>query len=342
MTNRERFALTLRGDSAVDRCPVMEWALWWDKTIAGWEAEGLPKGLSGCELYDYFGLDRNLQFWFPHETPDCPQPKRHGAALIESLDDYLAFKRYLYPKDAVRRMGGAIEAALPQYRDGSGIVWYTLEGFFWYPRKLFGIEGHLYAFYDEPDLYHRICEDLLEWQLSVVEEFSSIMAADFMTIAEDMSYNLGPMLSQEAYQAFIHPYYLRLIPEIKKRQTRVILDSDGDISMSVPWFIESGIEGILPLERQAGVDVGALQRQYPEFLWLGGFDKMCLLVDQAAIDVEIARITPMLRRGRFIPSVDHQTPPGVTMENYRYYIKRLHEVSVQACKDNIAATGGTE
>lgn len=333
MTNRERFALTLRGDPAVDRCPVMEWALWWDETIACWEKEGLPRGLSGWELYDYFGLDRNLQFWFPHEVTNCPKPTRHGAPLVRDLDEYLAFKRYLHPRDAVRRMEGEIEAALPQWRAGSGITWYTLEGFFWYPRKLLGIEGHLYAFYDEPDLYHRICEDLLEWQLSVIAEFSGILQADFMTIAEDMSYNLGPMLSHDAYLEFIHPYYLRLIPEIKKHGTRVILDSDGDISLSVPWFIESGIEGILPLEHQAGVDVGALQQQYPDFLWLGGFDKMCLLKDKAAIDAEIERITPMLRRGRFLPSVDHQTAPGTPLENYRYYIARMRAIAPQACKD---------
>jgi len=94
-----------------------------------------------------------------------------------------------------------------------------------------------------------------------------------------------------------------------------------------------GIEGILPLERQAGVDIAVLQEKHPNFLWLGGFDKMCLFKDKAAIDDEFKRILPMLRKGRFIPSVDHQTPPGVPIENYRYYVKRFHELSTQACKD---------
>lgn len=333
MTNRERFAKTAAGDPRVDRCPVMEWAEWWDETITFWEGEGLEKNLTGCQLFDTFGLDRNIQLWFPHAAPDCPLPVHHGAPLIRDEADYRELKKKLFPKDAVKHMEKEIEAALPQYQDGSAVIWYTLEGFFWFPRRLFGIEGHLYAFYDEPELYHRICEDLLEWQLGVVEAFSHVMKADFMTIAEDMSYNLGPMISESCFEEFMAPYYKRLIPAIKQHGTRAIVDSDGDISRLVPWFIRSGVEGILPLERQAGVDIPALQQQYPGFIWLGGFDKMCLFKGKDAIDTEIERLRPAVRKGCFIPSVDHQTPPGVSMENYRYYLRRLWEISGEACKD---------
>ena len=81
----------------------------------------------------------------------------------------------------------------PDHR-GYACLLYT-SGFFWFPRELFGPEAHLYAFYDEPELYHRICEDLCEWHIRIIQEFGRYMKADFMTIAEDMSYNLGPMLS---------------------------------------------------------------------------------------------------------------------------------------------------
>ena len=41
---------------------------------------------------------------------------------------------------------------------------------FWYcGGTLLGIENHLYSFYDQPELYHRICEDLLEWQIAQVD-----------------------------------------------------------------------------------------------------------------------------------------------------------------------------
>ena len=35
------------GFQPVDRLPRWEWAMWWDKTIARWHAEGLPTRLTG-------------------------------------------------------------------------------------------------------------------------------------------------------------------------------------------------------------------------------------------------------------------------------------------------------
>jgi len=333
MTIRERFRGVANGDPDTDAGPVMEWATWWDKTIEGWEREGLPGDLGNQGLFGHFGLDRHFQFWLPTKTEQCPQPKSHGAPIVTNLAEYKNIKHLLYPNDAVEGMAALIEEAVPYYESGMGLVWYTLEGFFWFPRTLLGIEGHLYSFYDEPELYHYICEDLLEWHLNMLEKLSRYFNADFMTMAEDMSYNNGPMVSRELFEEFMAPYYRRLIPEIKKRGTRVIVDSDGDIALTVPWFIGCGAEGILPLEKQAGVDIGLLQELYPEFLFLGGFDKMCLFHGREAIDREMRRILPMLRRGRFIPSIDHQTPPGVSLEDYKYYVSRLREISIQACKD---------
>jgi hypothetical protein len=33
----------------------------------------------------------------------------------------------------------------------------------------------------------------------------------------------------------------------------------------------------------------------------------------------------MMKLGGFIPSVDHQTPPGVSLEQYRTYLRLLEE-----------------
>ena len=333
MNIRERFHATMRADPATDCCPVIEWATWWDKTIEFWEGEGLPAGMNQQELFRHFKLDRFYQIWFPSRTPDCPAPKSHGAGIISNESDYMALRPQLLPKDAVERSLRRIEEAIPAAESGEAIIWYSLDGFFWFPRTLFGIEPHLYAFYDQPRLYHAICEDLLEWQLNVVEKLSRYVKADFMTFAEDMSYNNGPMLSEEAFETFMSPYYRQITPVIKNKGTRVIVDSDGDITRCTPWFINCGVEGILPLEKQAGVDIGKLQRMHPEFLFIGGFDKMCLFRGKEAIDAEFQRILPMLRKGRYIPSIDHQTPPTVTMENYKYYVSQLRRFSAEACKD---------
>ena len=209
-------------------------------------------------------------------------------------------------------------------------LWYSFDGFFWFPRTLMGIENHLYSFYDEPELYHRICSDLADYIIAQLPKIYAITKPDFMVISEDMSYNNGPMISEELFDEFILPYYQKIIPEIKKYGTKVIVDTDGDVSMMIPWLIRAGVDGVLPLERQAGVDLVKLREQYPDFLFIGGFDKMAMIAGEEAMRNEFERLLPVMKKGGYIPSCDHQTPPQVSFENYQIYLRLLKEYAEKA------------
>ena len=334
MTTRERFHKLMAGDGDIDQGPVIEWAMWWDKTIQSWEEQGMPKGMNEEEIFAYLGLDSIANFWFQPIAPECPRPdtRRVVPGYIKDEADYKRLRKYFLPENAVELLKPRIMETIPRYERGETLVWYTLEGFFWFPRELFGDVEHLYAFYDHPELYHQICEDLLEWQIKQIDAFAQYMKADFMTIAEDMSYNKGSMISKELFDEFMRPYYLRLIPEIKKYGTKVFVDSDGNVEQQLSWFQEAGVEGILPLERQAGVDLVKFRKMYPDFLFIGGFDKMCLLRGKEDIRQEFERLLPVIRSGKYMIGMDHQTPPGTSIENYRYYVKLLREYNQYACK----------
>ena len=82
---------------------------------------------------------------------------------------------------------------------------------------------------------------------------------------------------------------------------------------------------MLPLERQAGVDGVALRQKHPRLRMIGHFDKMVMNKGEAAIRAEFERLAPLMKSGGFVPGVDHQTPPGVSLEQYRCYLKLLWE-----------------
>ena len=335
MNVRERFLKTLNFEKT-DRLPMVEWATWWDKTVQRWKQEGLvvePKeGLNESEaLQVQMGLDLQMQAWIHFHTAATPRPAWHGAPLISSMEDYERIRPTLYPEQPLDPERMRTMARMQQ--NGEAIVWITLEGPFWGPRTLLGIELHLYAFYDEPELMHAINRDLTAYNLRVYEQVCQYFVPDFMTFAEDMSYNNGPMLSEKMFDEFLLPYYRQMIPVIRRRGTRVLIDSDGDISLALDWFARAGIEGILPLDRQAGVDLDAQRRRHPEFLFVGHYDKMVMPGGEAAMRAEFERLLPVMRQGGFVPSVDHQTPPGVSLENYRCYLKLLSEYALRAVKD---------
>jgi hypothetical protein len=58
---------------------------------------------------------------------------------------------------------------------------------------------------------------------------------------------------------------------------------------------------------------------------VGHYDKMVMPHGEDAMRAEFERLVPLMKSGGFIPSVDHQTPPGVSLEGYRTYLRLLHE-----------------
>ncbi len=98
MNHPERFRAVMSFQN-VDRLPRWEWAMWWDRTIARWHEEGLPRNLPFHRVFDIaqsFGLDPYQQLaWFKNapfrvsgNTWDLsadPDRSRVGAGLCEPL-----------------------------------------------------------------------------------------------------------------------------------------------------------------------------------------------------------------------------------------------------------------
>ena len=332
MTNRERFQAVLNLQMPDDRLPAVEWAPWWDQTIRNWWKQGLPRDLSWRQINTYLGLDPMVQIAYPTGTPELPQPATFGGRIMEDEEDYEPMKQYLYHDSLIDAQVAEMKQLKEGHDRGEYPIWLTLSGGFWFPRDLFGIENHLFSFFDYPELYHRILEDLAEYQIRLLERVYEVLSPDYMTFAEDMSYNKGPMISEELFNTFLEPYYRKVIPVLHSHGTKVIMDSDGDISRMIPWMQRVGIDGVLPLERQAGVDVCALREQYPDFLFIGAYDKMAMRRGTADMRSEFERLLPAMRSGGFVPSCDHQTPPDVPLERYREYVAMLHDYARRAVK----------
>ena len=325
MNHIERFRAVMNFQP-VDRLPCWEWAMWWDETIRRWHHEGLPVQLKFSQVFDiaqHFGLDPYQQYWFSTTDPTIEATQHHVEGIVANMDDYLRVRPNLFPRHdaAIASMAAWAE----RQRRGDAVVWCTLEGFFWFPRTLMGFEKLMFAFVDQPELMHRINSDLLDFNLGLLDQILKVCVPTFMTVAEDMSYNHGPMISKRTFEEFIAPYYRRLLPRLRERGILPFIDTDGDVTLLVPWFEELGVDGFLPLERQAGVDGMRLRQRYPKLRMVGHFDKMTMNRGETAMRAEFERLAPLMKTGGFIPSVDHQTPPGVSLEQYGAYLRLLKD-----------------
>ena len=62
-----------------------------------------------------------------------------------------------------------------------------------------------------------------------------------------------------------------------------------------------------------------------------GYDKMVLMnKGEDVMRAEFERIFPVMRSGYFLPSVDHLTPPGVSLANYKRYVEMFYEYAYKA------------
>jgi hypothetical protein len=323
MKDRERFLKVMNFEKA-DRLPFSEWVGLWDDTLYNWYSQGLPKNLKeATEIRAYFNFDNWQQRWIEPRKNSMPDNHQNYKPLVTNMDSYNKIKEHLYPKIAFDKKIIAEWASVQKNNDM--VVWVSLEGFYWFPRTLLGMEGVNYIYYDDPELMHQINKDVLEFNLRVFKEFCQICKPDFMTFAEDMSYNHGPLISKDTFDDFMLPYYNEIIPIVKENGTIPFVDTDGNPEILLPWFIDIGIEGFLPMERQSGTDIVKYRERYPKLKIIGAFDKTVLNKGEDMIRKEFDRLFPIMKQGGFVVGTDHQVPPNILLKEYEVYLKLMRE-----------------
>ncbi len=205
-------------------------------------------------------------------------------------------------------------------------------GGYMYLRSLIGPVDLLYKFYDEPELIHACMRTWFELADSVTTIHQKHVTLDEFFIGEDICYNHGSLISPDMIREFLFPYYQQLLTNIKSRQldkSRHLffqLDTDGFSDPVIQLYRELGMDYLSPFEVASGCDVVRTGGAFPDLLISGGIDKRILAEGKDAIDRELDRIMPfMKKRGGYIPTCDHGVPEEVSFENYMHFRNRIRE-----------------
>ncbi len=203
-------------------------------------------------------------------------------------------------------------------------------GFFGFMREWVGTERVLYLFYDDPGLVEDIMDTLLFMEMEIIKRVVKDIRFEMATYWEDMAYKGGPLISPNMVRKFMMPRYKKLNDLLHRNGVDVIfVDSDGDLDLLIPLWLECGINFVWPLEVAAGNDPISLRNKYSTDLIIGGaIDKRAFIKDKKTIKEEVMSKVPFLmEKGAYFPSVDHLVPPDVPFENYRYFINLIREIA---------------
>jgi len=357
MTNRERFLKLMRGQP-VDRAPFFPCFGPWEATRERWHREGLPEGANYAEVVGFDGDMRNL---LPVNGFLCP---RFETEVIEedentrvTIDEYGQTKRDRKDRGSMpeflsfpvsnrqdwEKVKGRFDPVTPgrfpphqEWREfceqnaARENPCYTGDrpiGFFGGPRELFGLEGLLFSFFDDPGLIEDVLDTLCHLWSDLYPKAIGDASIDLFFVWEDMCFKSGPLISPDMFRRFLLPRYKQFSEALRDAGVDIIMvDSDGDPRALIDLWIEGGVTCLFPLETQMGLDITEIRRKYPELQMIGGIDKHQIALGRDAIDRELAKIPFMLESGRFLPAVDHFVPPDVSWDNYRYFCEKLRDL----------------
>lgn len=351
LTQRERWQRVFQYQM-VDRIPHYEFG-YWAELYDEWHPQGLPEEIKDESAANaYFGFDQrwsvpvNLDILPRFEVQTIREDDTHivirdangtlaemnkdGSSSIphylefpiKGRDEWAEFKERLNPFTE-----GRIPLDLSQiaahYNNADVPVGINIGSLFGRLRDWVGFEHIAVMVYDDPELIDEMVETMCNLIITTLEPILKVVRLDFAGGWEDIAFNNGPLISPKMFRELLVPRYKRIADLLHRHGVHVIwTDCDGNITQLVPLWLEAGYNCLFPIEVRAGTDPVALRQKYGrDLLLLGGFDKMALYKGPEAILAELKRLTPTLEEGGFIPHVDHRTPGGVTLENYRYYLR---------------------
>lgn len=335
-----------------DRMPVLHWGQW-DETKARWVSEGMPADLDEGEYFGAVGVQHvlganlNLLPAFEEEVLQETQEYRifrnttgvvqkvlkSASTLPQFLDytlktasDWDDYKKRLQPNperipdDIDERIGAAENSGMPiAIWTGSMMGWI---------RDWMGVENMSYLMFDSRDVYEDMVNTSAELVCWSIDQILPRMHTqpDWGFGWEDICFKNGPLVSPSIFESCVAGGYRKIRSKLEEYGVRVYgLDSDGYIEPLLKNWLDAGVNMQFPVEIGTwDADPMDLRRKFgKELLMIGGFNKLVLEDGPEKIDAEIDRRMEIMRDGGFLIMPDHWITPGVSLENYKYYLDRI-------------------
>ncbi len=358
MNNRERF-LNIMSHQPADGLPLMEIEGREAATVARWHAEGLPEGQSAesvlgvggvrylpVNMYpeplfepvkvgedDRYVYTRNYLGIVIKEPKGAPEFTYEGyeSFPVSDLPSWRDFRDEAYSCPIIDRFGENWGPALWDDLNASDQPVGLLLHPFFFRLGLFtlGLENFMIAFYEQLELIEEMFAHRAQMSLDIIAEATAHVKVDVVVVAEDFAYRTGPHISNKMYGDFWDPHQPPVIEAVQKAGIpHLAMWSSGDLRPILPALIERGFNATWPCEAFCDMHVVELQKEFgKDMAYAGNIGIREVAAGRESIDHEIeTRVKPLMETGGFIPTLDDQTPPEISWDDYQYYIERLREL----------------
>ena len=329
----------------------------WADTLERWYGEGLPRGVDvheflGVRPFRINNISGKTGIWPPFETEILSEEgdftisqDGYGRTVRNfrghtSMPEWLEFPvktpadlrkvldEHFLVDDLEARYGAEWEAQARVASDKDELVMVDGGCYYWTLRSLSGVAEASYLFYDGPELIDELFERINYVCLEGLRRAAAVTKIDVIGFGEDVAFKNGPLISPAMFRQHILPRYRKFMAAAHDLGINATwYDSDGDVRLFIPDYLEVGINGLVPCEVAEGMSAPELRQEFGRDLRIvGAIDKREIAKGHAAIDAEIERNRWVIEDGGFFPAIDHSVPADVSFDNYRYFIEQITQV----------------
>ena len=134
--------------------------------------------------------------------------------------------------------------------------------------SLLGDANYFKAIITNPDLVDWVNEIVLKYQLGYLKNCIEV-GVDIILIGGDFATTQGPMVSPKHTARFLIPPLQKMVEYAQSLGARVIKHTDGNIWRIFDLIVGTGVNGVHPIDPEAGMDIGEAKAKYG--------DRVCLL-----------------------------------------------------------------
>lgn len=266
MTPRERVFAALRHEP-VDRVPRFE--IWIDALLDKLGQPDIPTA------HVHLGQDGVMM---PSQTPPGSHAWRDGVDewgrvwgdgmyMTGVVDTAADLEQYSPPLSHVERYFDPARVAAVRARYPDHCLFFgTHVGPFTAAYMAMGFERFFLRLLDDLAFVHRLLDHRTAWCIALYQKALDL-GAEVLVLGEDAAHRDGPMIAPGMWRELMLPYHHRIVEAL---DAPLIWHSDGDIRPLLPLAVEAGFVGMHGLEPAAGVDLGAVRRDFGRDLALIG------------------------------------------------------------------------
>ena len=290
-------------------------------------------------IHEEFGVDGFTSFEInqlhdldsTHATDDWGvtyQRSPHGIPVVcgNPVQDAAALERYTPPQPCREHLL-LLELARERFRGEKALFW-MMRGAFVLSWRLAGMSNLMIMMHEDPGFVHRIADMVTIFNLQMLELLAEA-GVDVLVVEDDIADTKTTLISLRHFREFVSPYNRKLVERAHQLGMKVVRHSDGNLWKLLDTLLESGYDGLNPLEPQAGMTLERVKAYCGDRLCLlGNIDCAELLSngtpEQVNAEVQKA-IADGGKGGGLIICSSNSLHPGVDPENCIAMFRATHE-----------------